>query len=288
MKKEFWFTERILPGEKRGGKILIKIKRRVFSKKSPFQKIEIFDSQNYGRMLLLDGVVQLAQKDEFIYHEMLANCPLFSHPNPKKVLIIGGGDGGILREVLKHNIEKVILCEIDKKVIEISKKYLPFVSKNAFNDKRVEIFYEPGQDLIKRYRNFFDVVILDVTDPSTLSFPLLGKKFTKDLILALKKRGIVAYQSGGIDSFFKWIKRLYWLYKKYFQSVKVFRFNVPSFLEAEWSFIMAGKNIDFEKINLKVLKKRFKRIRANFRYYSPEIHYFSGILPAYLREKLEK
>jgi len=288
MKKEFWFSEKVLPGEKRGGKILIKIKRRVFSKKSPFQKIEVFDSKSYGRMLILDGVVQLAKKDEFIYHEMLANCPLFSHPDPKRVLIIGGGDGGILREVLKHNVKRVILCEIDKEVLEVSKKYLSFVSKNSFKDKRVEIFYEPGQDFIKKYKNFFDVIILDVTDPSSLSFPLLGQKFTKDLILALRKRGIVAYQSGGTDSFFKWIKKLYWLYKNHFQSVKIFRFNVPSFLEAEWSFIMAGKNIELGKINLKVLEKRFKKIKANFRYYSPEIHYFSGILPNYLKEKLEK
>lgn len=288
MRENYWFFEKVLPKEKRGSKILIKIKKKIFSTKSPFQKIEILDSEAYGRILVLDGVVQLAKKDEFIYHEMISHLPLFYHPRPENVLIIGGGDGGALREVLKHPIKKVHLVEIDKKVIDVSKKYLPFVCQNAFSDSRLKIFFEDGAKFIKRYKDFYDVVIIDSTDPSNFSFSLFREKFTRNLEKALREKGIVIIQAGGLWSFWKTLKSVFKIYQKIFHSVKIHRANIPSFLEAEWSFLVGGKKIDLEKISLANLKKRIKKIKGKLKYYSPEIHLYSGILPSYLKEKLEK
>lgn len=284
----FWFVEKPLPQEKKGERIFLLIKKKIFSGKSPFQEIEVLDSKSYGRILVLDGILQLTQKDEFIFHEMVGNLPLFSHPNPKNVLIIGGGDGGVLREVLKHKIKTAYLCEIDPKVVEVSKKYLKFCHQNSFFDKRTKIFFQDGKDFVKKFKNYFEVIILDITDPGTvLGKNLLTKKFTLSLISALKDRGVLAVQTGGIESSLRWIKKLYFLYQSLFNSVKIYRFHVPSFFEIEWSLLMAGKNINLEKISLKLLRKRFKKIKTNFKYYSPEIHYFSGILPPYLKRKLK-
>lgn len=281
-----WFCEKVLPGEKRGAKLLIQIKKKLFSVRSPFQKIEVVETPMYGRMLILDGVVQLAKNDEFIYHEMLAHTPLIYHPNPQKILVIGGGDGGILRETLKHPIKEVILSEIDSEVVKVSQKYLPFVSKDAFKDSRVKIYYEDGAKFIKKFKNYFDVVIIDATDPSDLSFPLLKSRFYQNLKMALKKKGVVAVQSGGMVSFWKWIKYLWKLYQKNFTSVKIHRFNVPSFIEAEWSITIGGKNIDLKKTTLNCIRKRRKKIKGDLKYYSPEIHFYSGILPKYLQKDL--
>lgn len=281
-----WFCEKILLGKKTRARLMIPVERKIFSTKSPFQKIDVLETLAYGRILVLDGAIQLSRKDEFIYHEMLAHTSLFYHPNPKKVLIIGGGDGGILREVLKHPISEAYLCEIDRKVVEVSKKYLPFVARGAFNNKRVKIYFEDGTNFIKKFKNYFDVIIVDTTDPSDLSFPLLTQGFYSDLKMALRKMGIVAVQSGGLETFWKWIKRLSWLYEKNFDSLKLHRFNVPSYLEAEWTMLVGGKNIKLEGVDINVLKTRFKAIKNDLKYYSPEIHYFSGILPKYLKNRL--
>ena len=238
--------------------------------------------------MVLDGAIQLSRKDEFIYHEMLAHTVLFYHPKPKNVLIIGGGDGGILREVLKHPISKVYLCEIDKKVVEVSKKYFPFVSQGSLKNKKVKIYFEDGVQFIKKFKNFFDVIIIDITDPSDLSFPLLTHGFYSDLKTALREKGIVAVQSGGLESFWKWIRYLYKIYQKNFESVKLHRFNVPSYWEAEWTRLVGGKNIKLEGVDVNVLKVRFKTIKNDLKYYGPEIHYLSGILPKYLKNRLPK
>jgi spermidine synthase len=163
-KKDFWIYENFPPDDPivRTG---LRAKRRLFSQRSPYQKIEVVDTYDYGRVLILDGIFQTSKEDEFIYHEMMAHLPLFYHASPQKVLIIGGGDGGVLREVLRHPIEKAYLVEIDKKVIEVAKKFLPFIPQRAFQDKRAEIIIGDGAKFVKEYRDFFDVVIIDSTDP---------------------------------------------------------------------------------------------------------------------------
>lgn len=278
MKKNNWFFESSsIPYNTVGIKIGFKIKRKLDSTKSPFQKIEIYDTFSFGRALFLDGILQTIEKDEFIYHEMLCHLPLFSHPNPKRVLIVGGGDGGALEEVLKHKIEKVWLVEIDKKVIEFSQKYLFSISKGAFEDKRTEIIIGDGKEFIKNYQNFFDVIILDLSEPLGPAKDLISLKFYRRLKKTLKKNGLISVQSGSFDAQPKLVALIYKRLKKIFPSVKIHRAFVPSYV-GEWGFTIASEN-DLEKLSFKNLEKKFKKLNLNLKYYSPEIHFASGVLP---------
>ena len=135
------------------------IKRKIYSGKSQFQKIDVFDTEEFGRILALDGLVQLSIKHEFIYHEMFVHPAMLYHKKPERILIIGGGDGGALREVVKYPVKEIFLVDIDKKVINISKKYLPSVSKGGFQDKRLKIFNEDAIDFVKKYKNYFDIIL---------------------------------------------------------------------------------------------------------------------------------
>lgn len=284
-KKNQWFFERIIPGILPVTLNGYKIKKKVFSGKSPYQKIEVIDTFPLGRILVLDGIIQLSQIDEFIYHEMLIHPAMFYHQNPKKVLIIGGGDGGGLREVLRHPIEEVYLVDIDKKVIEVSKKYLPFVSKGAFKDKKAKVFIADGIKFVKKYKNFFDVIIIDSTDPLGPSLGLFSKNFYQDVFRALTKNGVLSIQSGCFFEQFSHLKKNLKKIKKIFSSLKIHKACVPC-LQCldEYSFTIAGR-FDLAKVTSKDIEKRFKKLKSDFKYYDPEIHFSSTILPRYLKEK---
>jgi spermidine synthase len=285
--EKYWFFENPLPQAKHNIKIGFKIKKKVYSGKSKYQKIEVFDTFGFGRILALDGIIQLSQKYEFIYHEMISHLPLFSHPNPQRVLIVGGGDGGVLKEVLKHRLKEVFLVEIDKKVMEISKKYLPFLKlKNSLKKKNVRIFFDDGANFVKKFKNFFDVIICDSTDPSGPSKVLFSEKFYKDVFETLTKNGVFVTQSGNFLQQIFEIKNCYKKLKKVFPFVKVHRAVVFDYQLTDFSFILASKGVDFEKISLKTIEKRFKKLEKSLKYYSPEIHFSSGILPKFYKEKI--
>ena len=145
-----WFQNKYSPDTF----LKIKIKKSLFKQQSDFQKIEIIDTHEFGRMLVLDGIVNVTEKDEFIYHEMMVHVPVFTHPNPKDVLVIGGGDGGVVREILKHSqVKRLDLVEIDPLVVDISKKYLPGVSA-GLREPRVNIIFEDGTDFMKNKKIF--------------------------------------------------------------------------------------------------------------------------------------
>ena len=264
----------------------IRIKKKLFSGKSPYQRIDFYDSYDYGRILVLDGVVQLTEKDEFIYHEMLCQVPLFLQQKPKRVLIIGGGDGGSLREVLKHQVEKAYLVEIDKKIVELSKKYLPTVSQKAFKDKRTEIVIADGIKFVKEYKNFFDLIILDLTDPTNVSKDLVSLKFYQEVREALKEKGIVSIQSGSFTCQEKLVISIYQKIKKLFPCVEIRKAVVPSYHAGEYSFIL-GSKADLTKISLKDIERKYKKLKLNLKYYYPEIHFSSKVLPKYLQEKIK-
>ncbi|MBZ1348439.1 MAG: polyamine aminopropyltransferase [Candidatus Nealsonbacteria bacterium] len=284
--RDQWFFEKTIPEILDESRTSIKIKKKIYSGKSSYQKIEVFDTLVFGRMLVLDRVVQLSQIDEFIYHEMLVHLAMFSHQNPKKVLIIGGGDGGALREVLKHPIEEACVVDIDKKVIEISKKYLPFVSKGAFKNKRAKIFIEDGIKFTKKYKNFFDIIILDSTDPSGLSIGFFHGKFYQDVSRALAENGVLIIQSGCIFEQFLRVKSIYNKLKKIFFEVKIHQACIPSLqCSSEYIFILALKSVS-QKPNYKNIKQRYKKLNLDLEYYNPEIHFSSAVLPKYLAKKL--
>lgn len=277
-----WFCEGAVPG-KRFGKIkhCFLINKLIYQGKSPYQDVLIFDNSIYGRVAVLDGIVQLSERDEFIYHETISHPVLFSHPNPEKILIIGGGDGGVLREVLKHPVKEVFLVDIDKKAIGIFKKYVPFVSKGSFNNKRVKIFFEDGRKFIKKFQNCFDVIIVDSNDPMGPSLPLFAGKFYKDVFLALKKEGIMITLIGSLLDFENLIKKTCQKLKKVFPNIQLYRAAIPSYHCGDFCFIGASKKINLGKIDFKKIEKRFKIFpkKHTLNYYSPEIHRTSMIMP---------
>lgn len=261
----------------------LSIKKEIYSGKSKFQKIEVLDTNEMGRILVLDNFIQLSAKHEFIYHEILVHPAFFYHPKPKRVLIIGGGDGGVLREVVKHRVDTIFLVDIDKKVIEISKKYLPSVSERAFQDRRLEIFIEDASKFVKRYNNFFDIIIDDLTDPTGVSVELWKIKFYKDIARALKKSGIAVFQTAYLEERFAQKNRKN--IKKIFPFFKVHKVFVGCFPFDEHTFSFGSKKIDFDKVGFQKIEERYRNLNIKTEYYTPEIHFSSAVFPRYLVEK---
>lgn len=286
MKKKFlfgknWFFEDFISGESTNFSWGFILQKEIYSGKSKFQKIEIFDAKDVGRVLVLDGRIQLSTKHEFIYHEMLVHPAFLYHENPERILIIGGGDGGVLREVVKHPVKEIFLVDLDKKVIEISKKYLPSVSAGAFNDKRLKIFNEDAINFVKRYKNYFDIVINDLTDPLGPSFALWQTKFYKDTFQALKEKGIASFQTAYFNAQFA--KKARKKIKKVFPFFKIHKAYIGCFPLDEHTFSFGSKKVDFDKITFEEINKKFKKLNLKTKYYSPEIHFSSAVLPKYLK-----
>ncbi|MHA1594513.1 MAG: polyamine aminopropyltransferase [Candidatus Baldrarchaeia archaeon] len=258
---------------------LVQINRVIFSGTTKYQRVEIVESPDFGKMLLIDGKVQLSTFDEYIYHESLVHPSLFSHPRPEKVLIIGGGDGGALEEVLKHNVVKeVVLVDLDKEIIEISKKYLKEVHKDAFNDERVSIFIEDGRRFVERTNDKFDVVILDLTDPSGQSARLYTVEFYKLIKSRLNSNGIVTTHSESPYVYQREFVAIYKTLSEVFSIVRPYGAWIPSF-GLYWMFIIASDHIDPRSISKDLIKKRFEERGVYTEYYSPELHEALFVLP---------
>ena len=184
---ELWFSER----HTKGVKFSIKVDRQLFSGHSEFQRIDIFDSKEFGRFLALDGYMMLTEKDEFIYHEMIVHVPMAVHPNVKKVLVIGAGDGGVIRELCCYEtIETIDMVEIDELVVEVSKKYLP-TTACCFDDPRLNIYYQDGLKFVRTKENEYDLIIVDSTDPFGPGEGLFTKEFYGNCFKALNETGIM-------------------------------------------------------------------------------------------------
>ncbi len=187
---ELWFTERHTPSVK----FSIKIDKQLYSAQSDFQRIDVFDSKEFGRFLTLDGYMMLTEKDEFIYHEMITHVPMAVHPNPKNILVIGAGDGGVIRELTRYDsVETIDLVEIDELVVEVCKMYLPKTSCRL-DDPRVHIHYEDGVKFIRRCEDQYDIIIVDSTDPFGPGEGLFTKEFYGSCFKALRSDGIMVNQ----------------------------------------------------------------------------------------------
>ena len=247
----------------------IEYTRSLFDQDSPYQNIKILETKGFGNMLVIDGFVMSCEKDEFIYSEMISHVPLFSHPNPKDILIIGGGTGGTAREVLKHkNINQCVMAEIDELVITVSKKYLKSASI-AFDDPKLDLHIANGADFIKKHKEAFDIIIVDnsVNSPSAVLF---SRTFYENAYQALKKEGIIV--TNYLDYLYDVNQHklaLRKITKSGFEKTGFYSFNNISFLPGELSFLFASKephpikNFNYERV---------KNSGIFFRYYNEEIH----------------
>ena len=263
-----------------------KIKKSLFKKKSPYQTIEIVDTYDFGRMLVLDGIVNVADKDEFVYHEMMTHIPLCTHPNPKTVLVIGGGDGGIVREIGKHSqIKQIDLVEIDPAVISAAKLFLP-KSALGFKETRLTVYNEDGAQFVKSRPNVYDLIIIDAPDPIGAATSLYSKTFYKKCFNALKNDGILTTHAE-TPSFKKELKILRSIYKKFnavFPIVELFTASIPSYSIGIWCFIFCSKAYhpldDFKETRIQAKKNTYQ-------YYNASIHRAAFALPTFLRNEIQ-
>jgi len=257
-----------------------KVERILDERKSDFQKIKVFKTTNHGKLLTLDGSVMLTEKHEFAYHEMLAHVAMFSHPHPEHVLIVGGGDGGVAREVLKHEtVKSVDLVEIDRQVVEISKKHFPDLNI-SFKDPRLKIIHDDGAEFVKRREGKYDVVLIDSTDPSELSNPLFSKSFYSDTKKAMKQYGILVSQSHSPLYDAEFIRKMHGNMKQVFYLVFLYTAFVPFYPAGCWSFTFAS-NMFYPTY----IKRNPPRV-IKTRYYNEKVHEASFILPEFIKNNI--
>lgn len=251
----------------------------VHAENSEFQNILIADTVEYGRMLLLDGAVMTTLKDEFVYHEMIAHVPLFAHAMPRKVAVIGGGDGGVIREILKHDsVREAVLIEIDEGVVRASQKYLPEISC-ALTDKRVTILFEDGIEYLKHKENEFDVIIIDSTDPVGPAEGLFSREFYESVFKALTADGIFAAQTESPFLNKEFIKTVYACVSSIFPIAGLYLASIPTYPSGLWSFTVGSKTYD-------VTRPHHGQTGDEIitKYYTPALHEASFVLPRFVEE----
>ena len=273
-----WFTEYHGPGTG----ITMKVLRTLYSAKSAFQDITLVETEDFGRVLLLDGVIQTTERDEFIYHEMLVHVPMCSHPAPRNVLVIGGGDGGCVREALRHEtVARVTLVEIDGMVVDCCREFLPGIA-GKLDDPRVEIRIEDGVKFIEGREKAFDVILVDSTDPVAMASPLTKTSFFRAAKRALKPGGLYAAQTQGPVFEGHMMGRITRRIRRVFPGASTYLANVPTYPGGIWSFALAPKS---GKADARA-KPRALPLDEKTHYYSPEVHAAAFTHPPYVAEIL--
>ena len=264
--------------------IAIKAGKVLFSEQSDFQKVEVFETESsLGRVLTLDDLMMTTEGDEYHYHEMIAHVPMMNHKNPESVLVIGGGDGGTVREVLKHkSVKRVVLCEIDGMVIDACKKYLPTIACELGNPK-VEILVQDAIEYIKDKKNEFDIVLIDSTDPMGPGEGLFTEEFYTNVKNSLKKGGIVTAQSESPFVNKEEIKKMYNLLKKVFPICETFTSNIPTYPGGYWAWAFCSEDV---KPLSYIDEERCAEITKTCKIYNKDYHMARFALPNYLKELL--
>lgn len=274
---ELWYTEK--QTDNLG--LSCKIKESLHTEQTAFQHLAIIDTIQYGKMLTLDGLVMTTEKDEFVYHEMISHVALNTHPNPEKVLVIGGGDGGAIREIVKNSkVKKAVLVEIDERVIKTSSEYLPSISCALSGNPKVEVIVEDGIKFVYEHHDEFDVILIDSTDPIGPATGLFSREFYQKVSECLKKDGIMVAQSESPFLHQDLIKEMYRCISGIFPITKLFTVPIPTYPSGYWSFTMGSKRYDPEKIedkNIPVLDTK---------YYCAEVHKGAFKLPRFVRDLL--
>ncbi len=272
-----WFSEiheDLWPGRA----LSLRIDRLLYKERSKYQEICIFENNGVGRVLTLDNIIQLTESDEFAYQEMIAHIPLLAHPNPRRVLIIGGGDGGVAREVARHSsVETIDLCEIDEMVIAASKRYLPFTAK-GFEDPRVHVYIKNGAEFIQDCTDEYDVIIVDSSDPIGPADVLFEKSFYGSLKESLRPDGIMMNQAESIWLHFDLIKKLQTIAHALFPIVAYCFACIPTYPSGQIGFLCCSKQYDVRQPQ----REPDDSFKQKLRYYTPDIHTASFHLPAFV------
>jgi spermidine synthase len=272
-----WYDERFQDSSSIG----YKITGHLHHSQSPFQAVDIYATSDFGNMLVLDGCIMLTEAHEFIYHELLVHIPMFSHPDPKRVLIIGGGDGGTVREVLLHDtLEQVDMVEIDEEVVTISRKYLPTLS-NKLDDHRVNLIIQDAIEFVKGLSEVYDVVLVDSTDPIGPGEGLFSSAFYQDILRSLKPRGIVSVQSESPFGIKDEVATIQKKMRAIFPSVKLYWGPIPCYPHGTWSFTYCSKDGQEPTIRRESAASAFE---MQAKYYNRQIHQSAFVLPNFMKK----
>ncbi len=269
-----------------------KVKKIIYSDKTKYQKVDILEVEPFGKTLFLDDKIQSAQIDEYIYHEALVHIAMFSHPEPKRVLIMGGGEGATLREVLKHpSVKEAVMVDIDEELVNLCKKYLPEWNNSAFEDPRSKIYFTDARRFIEETNSLYDVIISDLTEPieGGPSVKLFTKEFYNTVFNKLSDKGIFVAQAGSADPLYpNFVASLYKTIRTVFPIVKVYWTFMFSF-QLPWAFVIASKSIDPENVKLTEIQEKISKIsRDAFKFYYPNVHYAVFAIPKYLKQAIEE
>ncbi|KAM9243792.1 spermidine synthase [Dugong dugon] len=282
--REGWFREtcRLWPGQA----LSLQVEQLLHHQRSQYQDILVFRSKTYGNVLVLDGVIQCTERDEFSYQEMIANLPLCSHPNPRKVLIIGGGDGGVLREVVKHpSVEAVVQCEIDEDVIQVSKKFLPGMAV-GYSSSKLTLHVGDGFEFMKQNQDAFDVIITDSSDPVGPAESLFKESYYQLMKTALKEDGILCCQAECQWLHLDLIKKMRQFCKSLFPVVAYAYCTIPTYPSGQIGFMLCSKNpsTNFREPLQQLTETQVEQ--RQLKYYNADVHRAAFVLPEFARKAL--
>ncbi len=280
---DLWFTE----NDTDNVRFSIKVNKQVEARQSRYQRIDVFDTYEFGRVLTLDGYLMLTEKDEFIYHEMIVHVPMACNKNVKNVLVIGAGDGGTIRELARYKtVEHIDMVEIDKEVVEVCKEFLPQTAC-SLDDERLSIHYEDGLKFVRTKNNEYDLIIVDSTDPFGPGEGLFTKEFYGNCYKALNANGILInqHESPYYDMDAKAMMKAHARIDSVFQVSKVYQMHIPTYPSGHWLFGFASKGIDpIDDLDADY----WNNLGFKTRYYNTDIHKGSFMLPNYVIEKLNR
>lgn len=280
---ELWFSE----FHSKDVKFSVRIDKQLYSGKSDFQRIDVYDSDEFGKFFTLDGYIMITEKDEFIYHDMIVHVPMATNPNIENVLVIGAGDGGTVRELVRYkSIKKIDMVEIDKMVVDICREYFPN-STCGLDDERVNLLFEDGLKFISDKVNEYDLIIVDSTDPIGPGEGLFTSEFYGNCYKALSKDGILVnqHESPFYPEYARQMQRAHKRIREFFPISKVYQVHIPTYASGHWLFGFASKTYDPVK---DMDADKWNSLGLKTGYYNTEIHRGAFAIPNYVKELLEK
>ncbi|QEK12786.1 polyamine aminopropyltransferase [Crassaminicella thermophila] len=279
---ELWYTEH----HTENAKFSIKVKEHLYTKKSPFQQIDVFDTYEFGKLLTIDGLIMITEKDEFIYHDMITHVAMATNPNIKKVLVIGAGDGGTVRELTRYKtIEKIDMVEIDEVVVEVAKEFFPITSCKL-DDERVNVYFEDGIKFVEGKENEYDLIIVDSTDPIGPGEGLFTTEFYRNCYKALTEEGILVNQNESpyYENDAREMIRASRKIKNIFPIAEVYQAHIPTYPSGHWLFGFASKKLHPVK---DIDPQKWNSLGLKTKYYNTDLHVGAFALPNYVKEMIE-
>lgn len=278
---ELWFSEK----NTKGVKLDIKIKEHLYSGCSAFQKIDVLNSYDLGKMLILDGVLMLTEKDEFIYHEMITHIPMGVNPDAEKILVIGAGDGGTASQLIKYSsIKQIDIIEIDELVVDKCREYFPHLT-NGFDDSRVNLKFEDGLKYVRGVKDYYDIIIVDSTDPFGPGEGLFSKEFYGSCYQALNCNGIIVnqHESPFYPVYEEIVTKTHKKLNSIFNISEVYQAHIPTYPSGHWLFGFSSKGLRGKDVNV----DRWNEHNIQCRYYNTDLHKGAFLLPTYVKELLK-